>query len=157
MWNDLGHHLRGAESLSIFKKHILKLYRPDKKNNFNIHDPNSLKWIFQLRVGLSPLKSHKRNRYFLNTPNYTCNYSLNAETTQHYLLHCTNFVEQRRKLFRTLNPIPLANNMRFLDGKHLIYLLVYGHEKLELLSNQIILNATINYIRMTSRFSSIQA
>ena len=60
LWNLLGPGMRGAESLSIFKKNILKIYRPEIKSLFDIHDPNCIKWIFQLRVGLSPLKSHKK-------------------------------------------------------------------------------------------------
>ena len=56
LWNLLGPDLRGAESLSIFKKNILKTYRPAKKSLFDIHEPNRIKWIFQLRVGLSALK-----------------------------------------------------------------------------------------------------
>ena len=50
LWNDIGPQLRGAESISIFKNKILKLYRPAKKCLFNIHD-YGIKWIF--------LKSHK--------------------------------------------------------------------------------------------------
>ena len=87
MWNDLGPDLRGAESLSVFKEKLLKLYRPAKKSLFNIHD-NGIKWIFQLRVGLSPLKSHKKAHHFLDTPDETCCCFQNiAETSCHYLLH----------------------------------------------------------------------
>ena len=43
MWNDLGPELRGAESLSVFKRNIMKIYRPMKKNLFNIHDQVVLK------------------------------------------------------------------------------------------------------------------
>jgi len=127
-----------------------------KKTLFNIYDCNGIKWIFQLRVGLSPLKSHKKSHNFLDTPNDTCECSHQAETSQHYLLHCPLFVEQRNNLFQTVNPILLENNMRFLDDKHMVHLLLYGHEKVKFLSNQIILKATINFIRNTSRFSSIQ-
>ena len=52
MWNDLG-----------FKDSLLKLYRPVKKSIFNVHE-NGIKWIFQLRVKLSPLKSHKKSYRF---------------------------------------------------------------------------------------------
>ena len=83
LWNDLGPKLRGAESLSIFKKNVLKLYRPVKRSLFNIHDPKCIKWIFQLRVGLSPLKSHKRRHNFQDTPDDTCHCTRDAETTHH--------------------------------------------------------------------------
>ena len=67
-WNAIGPELRGSESLSIFKKNILKIIRPRKRSIFNIHNPNGIRWIFQLRVGLSPLKSHKKRHNFQDTP-----------------------------------------------------------------------------------------
>ena len=154
MWNDLGPELRGAESLSVFKRNILKIYRPVKKSLFNIHDPIGTKWIFQLRVGLSPLKSHKKSHNFQDTSDDTCICALNAETSDHYLLHCPNFVVQRRILFQTLNPILLTKNLRFLDDRNLIHLLLYGHEKFDHQTNQIILKATIYFIQKSSRFSN---
>ena len=152
----IGPELRGAESLSIFKKNILKLYRPAKKSLFNIYDPNGIKWIFQLRVGLSPLKSHKKLHNFKDTPDDTCLCSLNAETSQHYLLHCPNFFEYRNKLFQILNPILLANNMRFLEDKVLLHLLLYANEKFKFHENLCILKASIRFIKKTSRFSPNQ-
>jgi len=157
LWNDLGPELRGAESLSIFKKRILKIYRPGKKTLFDIHDPNGIKWIFQLRVGLSPLKSHKKHHNFQDTPNDTCQCSLNAETSNHFLLHCPTYLNQRNELFQLVNPLLFAKNMRFLDDKRLVLLLLYGNEKFEIDENRIILKATINYIRKSSRFSQIDA
>ena len=133
----------------------MKLYRPEKKSLFNIHDLNGIKWIFQIRVGLSPLKSHKQSHNFQDTPDETCLCTLNAETSHHYLLHCPNFIEQRHELFQFLNPLMLANNMRFLDDKNLVHLLLYGHEKFKLHENQSILKATINFVQKTSRFSQI--
>ena len=63
-WNAIGPELRGAESLSIFKNNILKLIRPAKKSLFDINSSNGIRWIFQLRVGLSPLKNHKKLHCF---------------------------------------------------------------------------------------------
>ena len=95
LWNDLGPELRGSKSLAIFKRNLLKLYRPVKKSLFNIYDVG-IKWIFQLRVGLSPLRSHKRAHNFVDIPNELCNCSPNtAETSCHFLLNCTNFVNPR--------------------------------------------------------------
>ena len=149
LWNLLGPEMRGAESLSIFKKNILKIYRPEKKSLFDIHDPNCIKWIFQLRVGLSPLKSHKKHHNFRDTPDDTCHCSANAETSQHFLLHFSNFIEQRKDLFEILNAITLAHNLPF--DKNLVHFLLYSHEK----SNFMKTKATISFIRKTTRFSQI--
>ena len=139
MWNDLGTELRGVESLAIFKAKLLKLYRPVKKSLFNIHD-NGIKWIFQLRVGLSPLKSHKKAHHFQDTPDETCCCLQNtAETSCHYLLHCPNFVSHRNELFQTLTPILQINNIHFIDDNSLVHLLLYGNERLKFEENQSIL------------------
>ena len=152
LWNELGPELRGLDSLSLFKSSILKLYRPKVKSVFDILDPTGLKWIFQLRVGLSPLKSHKKSHKFLDTPDDICSCTIDAETTEHYFLYCPHFNEQRRLLFQTINPLLLANNTRFLEDKDLIHLLLYGYEDINLESNKIIIKLNINFIRVSSRF-----
>ena len=153
LWNELGPELRGVESLSIFKEKLLKIYRPAKKSLYDIHDQNGTKWIFQLRLGLSHLKSHKKSHNFLDTPDDTCKCKLHSETSDHYLLHCPIFIEQRRELFLILNPILLENNMRFLDYKSLVHLLLYGNNKFNDNVNRSILKATIKFIRSSSRFT----
>ena len=154
-WNGIGPEFRGAESLSIFKKNILKIIRPEKKNLFGIHNPNGIRWIFQLRVGLSPLKSHKHNHKFEDTPNDAC-VCTGAETTQHFLLNCPIHNVHRLNLFQTLNPILLANDLQNLNDREMIRLLLYGHVKLPFYTNQLILKATINFIEKTTRFSQTQ-
>ena len=120
---------------------------------FNIYDVG-IKWIFQLRVGLSPLKSHKCAHNFDDTPSDLCNCRLNtAETTCHFFLYCPYFVNPRRVLFATVNPILLKYETRFLEDNSLLKLLLYGGEKFGLEDNQNILKATIKFIRNSSRFS----
>ena len=154
LWNDLGPELRGADSLPIFKKKMLKLYRPEKKTLYNIHDPIHIKWIFQLRVGLSPLKNHKKNHNFQDTLDDSCSCPLrSSETSAHYFFHCPKFIVHRRELFQILNPIMSDHDMRFQDDGGLLRLLLYGNDKFAHHENQIILKATINFVRKTSRFS----
>ena len=151
-WNGIGPELRGASSLSIFKKNILKIIRPVKSSIFMIHNPNGIRWIFQLRVGLSPLKSHKKHHEFKDTPDDEC-ICRNAETMQHFLLKCPIYNIHRLSLFQTLNPTLLANDLQNLNDREMVRLLLYGHEKLQLHENQNIVKATINFIEMTTRFS----
>ena len=67
IWNEIGPDLRQSVSLSTFKSNILKMIRPLKRSVFNIHDPKGLKRLFQLRVGLSPLRYHKKYYNFRDT------------------------------------------------------------------------------------------
>ena len=125
-----------------------------KKSLFDIFDPDGIKWIFQLRVGLSQLRSHKNAHNFQDTPDDICCCTLNSETTAHYLLHCPNFIEQRRELFQTLNPF--LTNMRFLDDENVVRLLLYGDDIFDSQTNQSILKATLAFIKRTSRLRSVQ-
>ena len=155
MWNDLGPELRESESVSKFKSTLLKLYRPVKKSIFNINDIG-IKWIFQLRVGLSPLKSHKKSHNFLGYEedlSDTCNCLTGLETTCHFVLHCPNFIVHRNLLLGTVNPILQSNDLPRQGDQSFLHLLLYGDEKLNDEDNRNILKATINFIRHTTRFS----
>ena len=153
-WNNIGSEFREAASLSIFKSSLLKLIRPRKQPIFNVHNPIGVKRIFQLRVGLSPLKSHKKNHNFQDTPLDICNCLITAETTHHFLLNCSIYNDSRRDLFDVINPIIRENGLPFLDDSQLIRLLLYGHDDLSEHLNHSILNATIKYINHTKRFDS---
>ena len=152
-WNNIGPELRGAKSLSVFKKNILKIIRPQKKDIFNIHNPFGIKRIFQLRVGLSPLKAHKKLHKFTDTPDDTCQCSLNAETTQHFLLKCPNFRVNRQILLDKINPILLLNDLHDFGDCQMVHFLLYGHTKLNFIENQVVLKATMKFIEKTGRFS----
>ena len=110
-WNNLGPELRDAKSLAVFKTSILKIIRPVKKDIFNIHNRKGTSWIFQMRVGLSPLKSHKMKHGFIDTPVDTCDCLQNVETTHHFLLVCPLFTIFRKELLGTVEPILFLNDM----------------------------------------------
>ena len=60
LWNNIGDDFHSCNSIEVFKKNITNLIRPPSKSIFSVHDPKGLKCVFQLRVGLSPLRSHKK-------------------------------------------------------------------------------------------------
>ena len=125
-----------------------------KKSIFNVHE-NDIKWIFQLRVGLSPLKRHKKDHNFFGYEDDTCNCLTGPETPSHFLLHCPNFIVHRKMLFDTVNPVLRSHNIPFLDDESFLTLLLYGDERFSHKENQNILKATIKFIRNTSRFSQL--
>ena len=65
LWNNLSEDLQVCHSLSTFKKHISSIIKPNPKSIFGIHNPYGISRIFPLRVGLSPLKSHKKDTTFV--------------------------------------------------------------------------------------------
>ena len=132
-------------SSSVFKNDLLKIIRPLKKGIFNIHD-SGLKWIFQLRVGLSHLRAHKKRHKFIDTPSDLCMCRKSSETTQHFLLECSLFDAHRRDLINLLENISFARmENTSLDDK--VHLLLYVNESFNVKENRMLLKATIHFIR----------
>ena len=55
------------------------------KSTFDVHDPLGLRYPFQLRVDLSPLRSHKRQHNFSDAPTDICECNLGIEDIRHFL------------------------------------------------------------------------
>ena len=151
-WNNIGPELRKVEKISTFKSSELGMIKPEEKNIFNIHSQD-LRYLYQLRVGLSSLKAHKHRHKFLDTPNDTCVCSSGAESTTHFLLCCPIFNTHRERLMETVKPILSKLNLNIDNNPALTQFLLYGNKALTHAQNQGILNATLTYIRNTGRFS----
>ena len=151
-WNNIGTQIREAKSISVFKKTMLSIIRPPRKEIFGIHK-YGIKWIFQLRVGLSSLRSHKYNHHFLDTPSPKCSCNGNDETTTHFFLECTNFDLQREEFITLLHDILFMHDIENLTPADKTDILLYGHDDLLYEENQMILKSTIKFIKKTGRFS----
>ena len=150
-WNDIGPEIRNLDKISKFKSAIMRMIQPEKKSIFNIHDPD-LRYLYQLRVGLSPLKAHKFRHKFLDIPDGTCLCSSGVESTLHFLTRCPMFNNQRHELLASISP--MTNKIHAnLHDQTLVQTLLYGNKNLNQLQNQKILEATLSYIRNTGRFS----
>ena len=155
-WNEIGPELRNAPSLPIFKSQLLSIIRPECKSVFKIHSPDGLKYIFQLRVGLSALKAHKKAHNFRDTPFDICHCGTESETSEHFLLRCPFFLNQRISLLSTVNPIIQKAISIPLDDLTMTKYLLYGLVGLNIENNRLILKATIDFIISSSRFSTPQ-
>ena len=97
-WNKLDNNIRNSESVSAFKKQILKLIRPSPNSTFNAHNPHGIKLLTRLRVGLSHFRKHKLRHNFQDFLDPFCNCGRHIETTIHFFLHCSNHSNQRKLL-----------------------------------------------------------
>ena len=152
-WNNIGSNFRDTPTLPLFKSKILKIYRPVKKSIFGIHNPHGTRYIYQLRVGLSGLKSHKKSHNVSDKPDDNCSFSTGSENLNHFLLKCPLFINQREKLRTTVNPI--LSDLASYEELDLSKILLYGHKGLTFNNNRTILKATIKFILDTKRFSEI--
>ena len=101
-WNELDPGLRKAESLSPFKTNIPKFIRPSPNSFYSCHNPKGLKLMTRLRLGLSHFREHKLKHSFQDTTIPLCSCGLDIESIEHFLLHCSQFVNERRTLLSTI-------------------------------------------------------
>ena len=139
-------------SINILKNHIFSLVRPDKKDTFNIHDPVGIRYLFYLRVGLSPLRYHKNIHGFLDTPFANCLCHQGIEDTNRFLLVCPFYDTQRLILVTRVTAILQKYNLDDLANQCKLYL--YGERNIELADNRIIILSTMNFIKETQRFTA---
>ena len=79
----------------LFYASILALVRHTPKSIFDIHDPPESQWLYQLRIGLSPIIKHNFNDILSDKWN-VCK---RTEILGHILLHCTRLTEARRTVY----------------------------------------------------------
>ena len=115
-------------------------------------DSIGLRFLFQLRVSLSSLRSHKRCNNFIDTPSDICHCNQGIEDTNHYLFTCPTYLNQRAALVVSINEILRENNSNQLRNYLRLYL--YGHVSISPSDNRLILMSTITYIKGPQRFST---
>ena len=143
-------HLRKYENFPVFKSNILKFIRPSPNLVYNCHNPRGICLITRLRLGLSHLREHKFKHGFQDTLNPLCSCGNDVESAEHFLLHCPQFVNERRTLLSTLGNF----NCSLLENtsKVLTQTLLFGTTSLSPNDNSKILSATIDFILSSKRF-----
>ena len=110
-WNNIITSFDDLPSFEVLKSHLVSLIRPEKKSMFNIFDPLNLRCLFQLRMGLSPLKSHKKRHNFTDTPSEICLCGNGVEDTAHFILLCPLYANQRTHLTNVVEEIIGRHNL----------------------------------------------
>ena len=150
-WNSLDSRIRNLPSISKFKSAILEFLRPKANSTFKLGNDFGVILLTRLRVGFSHLREHKFRHGFLDTVDPFCSCSTNSiETTEHFLLHCSNYSNDRTILFNSLNNL----NIPIIPFKlsFLCHILLYGDSNFSEITNRDILALVINFIRSTERF-----
>ena len=140
-WNKLERKIRQSSTLLTFRNSLLKIGRPVPKPVYNIHNPNGLKLLTRLRLGLSHLNEHKFNHNFKYCVNPSCSCSLEVESVFHFFLHYHYFTDIRKPLFHELQ-LADENILNQYDNE-IVKLLLYGSSKFKLEQNCNILRSSI--------------
>ena len=149
-WNNLITSFQDLPTFENLKKHIISLIRPPPKDTFAVFNPPLLRYLFQLRVGLSRLRSHKKRHNFADTPSDLCLCKNGVEDTHHYLFNCPFFASHRKALLSTVENVVRDKNLKL----NSVDLLLYGDPSLSTAENQTIICATLDYIDKTNRLTS---
>ena len=151
-WFKLDESIRNSELISIFENKLLSFICPAQSSIFNIFDLVGIKFLTRLRLDFSHLNEHRFCHNFKNCLNPLCSCSLEIEDTLHYLLHCRHFSVHRRDLMNSVKSV--FNNFESLPDNAKKDVLLYGDSLLDHNQNKIIIQATINYIKVSERFSA---
>ena len=143
-WNNLDLSIRNSESLSIFKKCILKFIRPSPSRTHNCFNTKGIKYLTRLGLALSHLREHKFKHGFPDSPNPIGNCGLDIETTYHYLLHCPNLINERTLLLNDVSRVTKDALPSF--ETTFVKLVLYGDDSFDSVTNTLILNACAEYI-----------
>ena len=139
--------------LSDFKSSFLAPIKPPKKEIFEVLHPEGTKYLFQLRVGLSPLKAHKNAHNFQDTPSAISHCGNGPEDTPHFLLKCPFFQIKRTKFLANLETI--CNNFLAMSTHDQVHCLLYGFTGLNDTQNALLLYETITFICESGRFNRV--
>ena len=101
-------------------------------------------------MGFSHLHEHKFRHNFRDTVSTMCDCGSEIESTQHFLLRCPFFNDERKKLFKSLHNIKLS--ILEFQKDFVANILLFGSEKFEETINKKILQSTITYLKSSSLF-----
>ena len=96
------------------------------------------------------MHEHKFKDSFQDTLNPFCSCDLDVETNTHFFLYCPLFINQRCTLLSTVNDIDCS--LTNTNDSILTHILLFGKASLDTSANNLLLDATMNYIISTNRF-----
>ena len=143
--------IKDLKSISQFKRRVLSLRRPVKRPVIINSSAKAVKHLTQLRLQFSPLKVHRfRHNFDCLSPLCVCGEE--DENNEHFFLHCHLLQTMRNELFGQLSHV-LWFSILDLDAKVLCEMILYGSSKLNVLVNRHLIEATLQFIQSTKRFS----
>ena len=100
---------------------------------------------------LRTMNEHKFRYNFQDCLNHLCSCSLEIEDTVHYFLHYHHFSQYRFDLINSVKSI--SDDFQYFSDNFKRDIFLYGDSRFDTNKNQLILEATIIYIKNTERFS----
>ena len=100
-WNKLDPAIQNSASFNSFKESIFKFIRPAPNNIFQCHILKGIKYLTRLWVDFSTFVTPNSSTHFKTL----CTCSLEVKTTNHCILHCPNYENERHILLASIGSI----------------------------------------------------
>ena len=149
-WNKLDQNICNTENLNILKKKLLKFIRPSGNSVFRCHNPKGVKLLTRLRLSLSHFREHKFKHGFLDSLNPGCSCCQDIEVSTHFLLHCSNYSNERLTFVNTIRIID--KNILDKNDLKVTQTLLYGDSSSDDTNNTLTMNATMEFLIASKRF-----
>ena len=148
--NNLHPAIQNLTSFKSFKESILKSIIPPWNSIFQCHNPKEIKYLTQLRVNFCHLCGHRCKHSFRDLINPFCPCSLEAETTNLFILHCPYYKKEYNILLASIRSI--KSSILDQSDNNIVKTVLCGLGSLCKTQNTNILNATMEFLISTNRF-----
>ena len=154
-WNALDPSIRNMPTLNSFKSKLISQTACQKPPSHYSHGNRSEAIHHtRMRLGASTLNVDLFARGLCASPACVCGNQ--RETTCHFLLHCPQFIIQRRKLLLNIRDIiaPGTNPTLLLNMNETRYkdILLFGSDDLDTVNNNLLFNAVHTFVSESARF-----
>ena len=142
--------LRKSEYL---QEKLLKFIRTSGNSVFRCHNPKGVKLLTRLRLGLSHLWEHNFKHGFLDLLNPVCSCGHNIEMSTHFLLHCSNYSNERLIFLNIIRSTDknISDKNDFKATEALLFSDSSSDDK----NNTIVMNATMEFLIASKRFDML--
>ena len=152
-WNQLDESSKGSPAISVFKRELMRLIRPQKRSLFGFHDIEGVRLLTSLRIEFSDLREH-RFRHNFQCSSSMCFCQTGIENNEHCLLHYPRHSSHRRDLLDRISNVVDVDLENF-SSTDLCNLLLHGNSCFSVDTNHHIIQSTISVINSTPRFKRI--
>ena len=139
-----------AETYASFQKILPTFIRPTGNSIYKIYDALGIKLWTRLQLDFSHPSEHKLRHIFADSLNPSCSFSLETESTLHFLPRCQNFIILCRALKTDLKNIYDA--ITSLNENGLLHVGLQGNKNVKNSLNICILTATIKFFKVSEWF-----
>ena len=129
---------------------MLKFFIENEISVFQCYNPQGIKFLTRHLLDLSHLREHKSKHSFQDSLNPLCRWGAEVQSTAHILLHCPIYNNDWFSLLSTIRNIDCK--LLEISDSSLTHTILYGNPSFDVITNSLILNATIDFILFTKKF-----